>query len=278
MRNVPVGAGRRKNKNISSSCSSAAASHYRQMMMMVPETLQANGEAVLTFGSDSSPLCNSMASGLSLAEKTQPKALFHAPKQSIFVREDSNGDDRTSSEKRGNFGSYEESIDKNCQVFPPQFPFQGSSSIPWPYPWNPAMPSPAFCQLNYPVPFYHAPAFWAHPHPISPQSSANSPALGKHSREGEILFPSNSEKEKSSSRSNGVLIPKTLRIDDPNEASKSSIWSTLGIKHDEKGNSLNGGGSLFKGFDKKSHVAEASPLLHANPAALSRSRIFHERT
>ncbi|WRX17939.1 hypothetical protein QQP08_010426 [Theobroma cacao] len=64
-------------------------------------------------------------------------------------------------------------------------------------------------------------------------------------------------------------------IDDPSEAAKSSIWATLGIKNE----SLSGGG-LFKAFhlksDEKNHIAKTSPVLKANPAALSRSLNFHE--
>ncbi|XP_027360334.1 cyclic dof factor 1-like [Abrus precatorius] len=301
MRNVPVGAGRRKNKN-----SSSSVTHYRQMM--VPEAIQIpNGSlhsAVLTFGSDS-PLCDSMASVLSLAEKTHNG--FHASKQNSTNnnRDDDNNlgggasvTASTLSERKNNAtSSQEESMDnmKSYQGFTSQLCLPGSSSS-WPYSWNPSMTPPAFCQS---VPFYPTPAFWgcmAPPswsvHSVSPQSSVNyqsapssgpnSPTLGKHSRDGDVLFQTNSQKEKSNIENNGVLIPKTLRIDDPTEAAKSSIWSTLGIKN-EKGNSLNGGG-LFKAFaskgsDQKNHVVvEASPVLQANPAALSRSLVFHERT
>ncbi|KAK7407380.1 hypothetical protein VNO78_09251 [Psophocarpus tetragonolobus] len=303
MRNVPVGAGRRKNKN------SSSVSHYRQIM--VPEALQTpNGSlhsAVLTFGSDS-PLCDSMASVLSLAEKTQNGVLngFHSPKQNLNTISNNNGDDNSNSigssvmastlcERRDNAtSSHEESFDKTYpQGFTPQLCFTGSSSSspspsPWPYPWNPAMTPSAFC---HPVPFYPTPAFWGCMSPPSwsvnyqsaPTSGPNSPTLGKHSRDGDILFQKpGTESSNMAENNNTVLIPKTLRIDDPTEAAKSSIWSTLGIKN-EKGNSLNGGG-LFKAFaskgsDDKNHVVvEASPVLQANPAALSRSLVFHERT
>ncbi|CAL0315195.1 unnamed protein product [Lupinus luteus] len=313
MRNVPVGAGRRKNKSYLSS-----AAHYHQII--VPEALQAakldglhngmlgNGAAVLTFGSDS-PLCDSMSSVLSLAEKAQNGVVlngFHAPNQNVFVRYDkkennnnnNEGDnlvaasvlDSTSSENKGH-GVSHEPMNKSHQGFP-QFPcFQGSSS-PWPYPWNPAWPPPPFSQPCYPMAFYPTPAYWGvnvmppptwTAHPISPQShsttcsSPNSPTLGKHSRDGNIISQTNSLKEKTGPESS-VLIPKTLRIDDPGEAAKSSLWSTLGIM-----NEGGGGGGLFKAFPSskggdKNHVVEASPVLHANPAALSRSLIFHERT
>ncbi|KAF7809112.1 cyclic dof factor 1 [Senna tora] len=316
MRNVPVGAGRRKNKN-------SSASQYRHIM--VPKALQiatdnsANGfhnpvlgnrPAVLTFGSDS-PLCDSMASVLNLAEKTQNGVLngFHLAEQNTFVsyvRENCGNDHpigasvttKTSSENKGNT-SLQEPVDKINPAFPPQPScFPGSS---WPNPWNTAqwispVPSPAFCPRGYPVSFYPNPTYWGCTFPgswnipsISAQSSVNhsapnSPTLGKHSREGNILSPTNSPKGKpdteNNSSENGVLIPKTLRIDDPSEAAKSSIWSALGIKN-EKGNSISGGG-LFKAFpakgDDKNYAVEPSLVLQANPAALSRSLTFHEQT
>ncbi|KAF7828042.1 cyclic dof factor 1 [Senna tora] len=312
MRNVPVGAGRRKNK---SSCSS----HYRHVM--VPESLLMakanaanglhnpcleNGATVLTFGSDS-PICNSMASVLNLTEKTQNGVLNgHVPEQNIIVsygREDNRDDHSTStsSEKRGS----QESVDKSCEASPPQLQCVPGSQ--WNYPWNSMqwntpMPPPVFCPPSYPVPFFPTPTYWGCTLPpswnipcISPQysvnhsspsSGSNSPTLGKHSRDGSMLTPANSQKDKSDienkNSENGVLIPKTLRIDDPTEAAKSSIWSTLGIKN-EKANSLNEGGGLFKAFPSKGddknhhHMVEASPVLQANPAALSRSLTFHEQ-
>lgn len=77
-----------------------------------------------------------------------------------------------------------------------------------------------------------------------------------------------------------VLIPKTLRIDDLDEAAKSSMWSTLGIKN-EKNDSANGA-RLFKAFnskdDERTHESDTNLVLQANPAALSRSHNFQEST
>ncbi|KAA8532969.1 hypothetical protein F0562_032914 [Nyssa sinensis] len=300
MRNVPVGSGRRKNK-------SSPASHYRHIM--VSEALQAaradaatgiqyptlktNG-TVLTFSSDA-PLCEPMASGLNLVEKSQ----------NCFQ----NGDDQScgssitvsNSAERGNNVCVQQPAMKNFQGFPPQVPcFPGP---PWPCPWNTAqwrspMPPPAFGPPGFPMSFYPAPPYWGctlpgswnmpwlSPPPSSPDHSnvscsPNSPTLGKHSRDGNMLNPSNSRKEeplKENTSERGVIIPKTLRIDDPSEAAKSSIWSTLGIKNEQMG-STNGGG-LFKAFQskgaEKNHIAETSLALQANPAALSRSLNFHE--
>ncbi|GJZ56681.1 cyclic DOF factor 1-like protein [Tanacetum coccineum] len=106
--------------------------------------------------------------------------------------------------------------------------------------------------------------------------ASSSPSLGKHSRDGEMLTPNGSEEPKK--HKNSVLVPKTLRIDDPDDAAKSSIWSTLGIMNEKIGTR-----GIFKAFGKNSEennkqkVSNASPVLQANPAALSRSFCFQER-
>ena len=320
MRNVPVGAGRRKNKN--------SASHYRHIN--VSEALQnartdvpggvhaphpspkSNG-TVLTFGSDT-PLCESIASVLNLADKTMQNCTqngFHKPEElriSVPYVGGENGDKSangssvttSNSKDEASKNGTQEQVMQNCQSFPPQMPF--FPGAPWPYPWNsaqwsPTMPVPAFCPPGFPMPFYPAAAYWGCsvpgtwnvswiPQPSSPilnapSSSANSPTLGKHSRdENPLKFNSLAEEEspKESNSERCLWIPKTLRIDDPGEAAKSSIWATLGIKND-KADSISGGG-LFKAFqakdDERNHVAENSKVLQANPAALSRSLSFQE--
>jgi len=111
-------------------------------------------------------------------------------------------------------GPDDETFDKSNQCF---FPQQ--------FPWNPAM-----C---YPVSFYPNIAYYGgclvlswNVQSISTQScDQNSTTLGKHSRDGNIILHSKSEKENlgSESNNNSVLIPKTLRIDDTNGIAKSSI-------------------------------------------------------
>ena len=68
-------------------------------------------------------------------------------------------------------------------------------------------------------------------------------------------------------------VPKALRIDNPEEAAKSSIWASLGIKADER--------IIFKSFqskDLKNSETKMPESLQANPAAFSRSQTFQERT
>lgn len=294
MRNVPVGAGRRKNKN------SSSASHYRHILMADPlQTARANGVynpssgingAVLNFGSDS-PLCESMASVLDLAEKKQNCS----PNE--FTRPDhSNGSSNITASTSSDGGYAPQLV--------PSFPGQ-----PWPNTWSsaqwtPAIPPPALFHSSFPISFCPPPPYWGYNvqgswnitcgpsqsstiNPSSPSSSPNSPTLGKHSREGNILCPGSGACREETDRESSIaersipLIPKTLRIDDPSEAAKSSIWATLGIKNDINNSPSRGG--LLKAFqskrdDKTHHGNETSPVLQANPAALSRSAKFHETT
>nr|XP_043632528.1 cyclic dof factor 1-like [Erigeron canadensis] len=288
MRNVPVGAGRRKNKT--------AVSQYRQITVteglpseLSHTVLKPNG-TVLTFGSDT-PLCESMASVLNIADKTIRQDSFRKPEELIIPVPPSNDDNasRPSSNEM-----------QNCHGFSPQMPcFPGA---PWPYPWNPQM-GPPFCPPGFPMPFYPAAPYWgcaipvpgpgATPgpwnmqwvpppnfHPVPPANYAASPSgpisptLGKHSR------AENGEEEsiKEDEPVKSLWVPKTLRIDDPDEAAKSSIWATLGIKTDTSV-SANGRG-MFKAFqskgEEKNSLKETSPALQANPAALSRSLNFQE--
>ncbi|KAG6635480.1 cyclic dof factor 3-like [Carya illinoinensis] len=306
MRNVPVGAGRRKNKN--------SASHFRHITISdalqaaridAPNgdhypTLKSNGR-VLSFGLDA-PICDSMASILNLGEKKVLECTrngFHSLEESrtpVPCKGRENGDDCSSGSSVTISNSMEEggkhrpleAFVQSINGLPPQVPCL--PGVPWPYPWNSAVPPPALCPPGFPMPFYPA-AYWncgvpgtwsipwlspqSSPNQKSPSSGQNSPTLGKHSRDSDMLKSDNSEKEPSKQKTGSVLVPKILRIDDPSEAAKSSIWATLGIKKES-----NIGGGMFKAFksksDEKNHVAELSPMLRANPAALSRSLNFHE--
>ncbi|KAF5734139.1 cyclic dof factor 3 [Tripterygium wilfordii] len=303
MRNVPVGAGRRKNKN--------SVSHYHHIN--ISEALQAarmetsngthhpvlksNGR-VLSFGLDK-PICSSMASVLTLSDKD----IFNGTRNGFHGHEEQrnpgpckgreNCDDCSSGSSVLLSTSAEEG-GRNCSQEPSMQNVNGFSSpipcLPWAYPWNSAVPSPAFCPPGYPISFY--PAYWNcnfgatwNIPSLSPQSSSSnqkapssgpkSPTLGKHSRDGNMDKSDDLEEQPCRQKNGRVLVPKTLRIDDPTEAAKSSIWATLGIKNE----SINGGG-IFKSFlskgDERNHISETARVLQANPAALSRSINFQE--
>ncbi|XP_027904023.1 cyclic dof factor 1-like [Vigna unguiculata] len=292
MRNVPVGAGRRKNKN--------SASHYRHIT--ISEALQAaridspngthllkpNGK-VLSFGLDP-PICDSMASVLNLAEKKTRNAFQSMEDQRNKDDDRSSGSSITVSNEESGKSTSQESLvpnnNNNGFIHHHHHHVPCISTVPWAYPWNSGVPSaPALCPPGFPMSFYPH-AFWnipwfpthhAAPAPRSPGSGPNSPTLGKHSRDDDLAKQEHVHEEPSRQRNGSVLVPKTLRIDDPSEAAKSSIWATLGIK-----NECVSGGGMFKGFqskkDEKERVVETSPVLRANPAALSRSLNFHENS
>ncbi|KAH7656367.1 Zinc finger Dof-type protein [Dioscorea alata] len=247
MRNVPVGAGRRKSKN--------SSLHYKHLNIINPScpTIPTNSNAtVLSFGPDT-PLCESMASLLNLK----------------------------------NSSSETENAKEHSSSSPTQTNLQASSALKnfpcfngpqWPIQWS-----------SIPIPMCSTTAYWTVPcfPPLTPGSSGTSPnslTLGKHTRDGSVLINGNDSDKGDSLRKSDpercLWIPKTLRIDDPGEAAKSSVWATIGINN-ENADSVNRGG-LFKAFhpktDSKKHTVEASPVWHANPAAVSRSLSFHENS
>ncbi|XP_054806704.1 cyclic dof factor 3-like [Prosopis cineraria] len=251
MRNVPVGAGRRKTKN---------TSHYRYVAineaLRVARIVAPNGThgKVLSFGSGAHT-CSvlNLAGNKSVSKSTRNRFHNHI------------------SENQRNTSSIEE-IKKNT-LQNPCLP-----DVPWPHP-------PGFPPLssNHPAAFWNVnlPWFSANSSSAILKSSGcgpNSLILGKHARDGDMLGPGYQQKEPPKQRNGSVLVPKTLRIDGPSEAAKSSIWATLGIKNE----SLSGG-SMFEAFlsrkdgkNHRHHRVETSSVLRANPAALSRSVYFHE--
>ncbi|CAN4100412.1 unnamed protein product [Withania somnifera] len=292
MRNLPVGAGRRKSKNL--------ASHYRHIS--IPEGLLAAGiespnglvhhpifkpnGTILSFGPDL-PLCESMASALNQAEKRVSNGIQNGSQKVEQNNSFCKGGNTVDECYRG---EPHKAVMHNVNGIPSPVPcFHG---VPWPFPWNAAVPMSAICPIPFPMPFFPTPYWncnvppWSNPWMGPPLRAANEKTsgsdptspLGKHSREGDLLKPSNpgakeQSEQKYSERS--ILIPKTLRIDDPDEAAKSSIWSTLGIKYDSANR-----GEFFKALqpksDDKHNKASTPPVLHTNPAALSRSITFQQ--
>ncbi|WOK93651.1 hypothetical protein Cni_G02351 [Canna indica] len=340
MRNVPVGAGRRKSKH--------SSSQYRQIMIpsdgFQPSQLESpdmnhhqtlpcgppaptrplNGnETILNFGTDL-PLCESMASALNIQEQDNKGdsslKLYGENRDASSVTASNYFQNRLT----GNSVPVEQNgMQGYCNgIGPmPQFPYYHPLA-PWAYPWssgwtnvapmmvgrflpevvhrpvngNPtAVPwspptmvaAPAFCP---PLSFPYVPASFCGSISNWPNGTLNvpwfgfnsgicqssftsnngcsengSPTLGKHSRDACLQDEEKIEKS--------LWIPKTLRIDDPEEAAKSSIWTTLGIKPEV---------GLFKPFqskaESKAQTSDAAQVLQANPAALSRSKSFQEST
>lgn len=324
MRNVPVGAGRRRNKSsasrycelsVSDALQAAARvnlpngaynQHYHQRHHHpLPVGSPNTHGTVLTFGSSTdSPLCQSMASMLNLTGEKKESAVVTKSDFRMGSRE--NGCDenrpaasatatRTAAGSEGGDGkidSSNEHLSQNINGYANHQIPGGFPGFQWPYGFVP-FPTGFVPSAGFPMPFYPPPSsYWngvppvpwttttvrpwvvssssCSTAPISPSSNPTSPTLGKHSREGETL---NQE------RSSSVLVPKILRIDDPEEAAKSSIWTTLGIKKEKVDHVSKGG--FFKGLQskKKNDVEKTkeSSVLNANPAALARSITLQER-
>ncbi|GJY19867.1 cyclic DOF factor 1-like protein [Tanacetum coccineum] len=222
-RTMPVGAGRRKPKNLTSSCCFENIYHEALTVISFSLDLHHDDSSVSCANKENTGDCSS---GSTVTTSNSVDETTHA---------------------RNGF--------PNVPCIP---------GVSWSYnPWHLVIP----IQMVYPSPYWNY-------IPWLPASS--SPSLGKHSRDGEMLTPNGSEEPKK--HKNSVLVPKTLRIDDPDDAAKSSIWSTLGIMNEQIGTR-----GIFKAFGKNSEennkqkVSNASPVLQANPAALSRSFCFQER-
>jgi hypothetical protein len=87
----------------------------------------------------------------------------------------------------------------------------------------------------------------------------------------------NSINNNNSSSGSSLWAPKTLRIADPVDAARSSIWSTLGLGRPSLASSLSSSSSLSSPpFQAKPDKASVNPMPHSNPAALSRSAVFNE--
>ncbi|KAG7017657.1 Cyclic dof factor 2 [Cucurbita argyrosperma subsp. argyrosperma] len=260
MRNVPIGAGRRRNKQL--------ASQYRQIIVssegvaattrLETSGVESTGNGtVLKFGSEAAPLCESMETVLSLGDQ----------KRSIEIgcgdspeEPSSCGSSMTTTSIRRNElpnSSTEIAGSNTVHCYPvPQLVFplnQGgngvipsamaqssdtTSSHPNPVQWLPAtmLAVPGFCGPSLPLQFVPA-SYWGctpvwttgssdvcasqtSPATIGRCQTSSSPTLGKHSRDADSL----TEEEKPEKC---VVIPKTLRVDNPSEASRSPMWTTL---------------------------------------------------
>ncbi|KAI4319145.1 hypothetical protein MLD38_032780 [Melastoma candidum] len=249
MRSMPVGAGRRKTK--SAQC--------RRRRIMISGTLVGAKVGV----SDCIQLPHLKSN------RVEPRFAGDNGKQGNECSSASSITTSNPADNRSKLFASQEGKAPNCTGIPSQIPCL--PGFPWSYPWNPAVPAPAF---------YPAAAFWTWNVPLvssqqSPFSSGqnatfastDSAISGKRSREPEPEI-------QSPKQGNGCLIkPKTLGINDPKEAAKSSIWTSLGIARDSTIKGASSCGFKQKGVEKVQD-AEKLPALHANPAALSRSCIF----
>ncbi|EXB22882.1 Dof zinc finger protein [Morus notabilis] len=321
IRNVPVGAGRRRNKHSSSQYHQGATnsdatavtqggtnggdSQSLSCLPASPRIVSGNQEMVKLVSD--TPLYESMETKLNLRDQKRTNTWSAAYGDGCEEPSSSSCSmATTTSQDNGYLGK-----DDSSAVHTNPTPCYPVTVPHWAYPWNPgwsimmvganssnpgpsvmssmpAMTAPGFCAPNIPFPFVPAPYWGCVPSwdsrkwisPVSPSSSTSnsgcsgsgSPTLGKHSRDTNMQAEEKTEQ--------CLWVPKTLRIDDPDEAAKSSIWSTLGIEPDT--NQPVGRGGIFKAFkpksDAKSDAKDDDHVLQSNPAALSRSRSFQEST
>nr|AOW73089.1 DNA-binding with one finger protein 8 [Eleusine coracana] len=334
MRNIPVGAGRRKSKSSSSNCRSilipgSSLAHPVGDASLYSLSIKGS-QAAVKFG-PASPLCNSMTSVLKIGEQTNnanPDSTAQPRNGETQTCAPSTSDSPPSEPLKGAAGGHQNGIIGQCNGITSMHPIPCFPGPPFVYPWSPAWngipamtapvcPAPAeaanssehgntsnvqwnvppmvpvmppgFCGPPIPFPVM-PPSVWPFITPwpngawsppwlgpnsglsaSSPTSSSTcsdngSPILGKHSRDSK---PQGDEKSERC-----LWIPKTLRIDDPDEAAKSSIWTTLGIEPGERG--------MFRPFQSKpesrEQISGATRVLQANPAAMSRSQSFQEKT
>ncbi|WVZ58933.1 hypothetical protein U9M48_009149 [Paspalum notatum var. saurae] len=301
MRNVPVGAGRRKNKH-------AAASHFfHRVRAVLPDAAAAGplntngGGTVLSFANPALAGPCSEAEGSSNSRDHQDTTTTTSPHGGGGIsREKLTVED----EKTANGGSgvlqlpsivAAASMNNNgAAVWPSPAATYFSSGIAIPiYPaapgyWGCCMVPPGPWSLPWPVQPPPPPQAQGLVSPTTapPSSSSSGPGpgslltLGKHPRD---------DREGDEAK---VWAPKTIRIDDADEVARSSIWSLIRTKGDDKKQDEaadHAGGRLGTVFEPKLEakkkamqgmavVTGSTPPLHghANPVALTRLVTFQE--
>lgn len=331
MRNVPVGSGRRRNKDPSHHhhftkvCDYTIATNgdvsdatQRQSVAAKPCLLQGSGKQNETACKSVSPVSNikeqnnadliSLVSGDNKEEKSCASSAVVSgssenwmPENTVKKEEDNtsaygNGvkvpDHKMQPHHAGPVSVFSRNpaavmATNQCSEDGIHTPGNGTVS-PLSLPPLPMVPTPGICAPAVPFPFPLVPAFvscipgwpsglWGAPWPGSSAptllslppnglalSGSNSGVLGKHTSVANLQEEQKAEKK--------FWVPKALRIDNPEEAAKSSIWASLGIKPDDR--------IIFKSFqskDLKNSATKTPESLQANPAAFSRSQTFQER-
>jgi len=297
MRNVPVGAGRRKSK------SASATSHFLQRVRaglpvdpLVCAAAKTNG-TVLSFGSAMSSL-DLTEQMKQLKEKLVPIA---GDERSVGSRNQGPSAKAEDPDRKENV-----TADKSARVV--QHPCMTNGVAMWPFSCAPPVPASAcYGPGSIAIPFYPAAAaaaaYWgcmvpgawsgAWP-PHSGQSETGSSitsASPAASTKSNICFtpgkhPRDRDEEGGAKGNGKVWVPKTIRIDDVDEVARSSILSLIGIGGDKAGKDGGRGCKLARVFEQNEEAARTAtphsaaisglPFLQGNPAALSRSLTFQE--
>lgn len=157
------------------------------------------------------------------------------------------------------------------------WPWNGAPGGMWgSFPW-PCMP-PTMCPTMWGSPPFNWTSAWSMP--WGPAAAAGAVvAAAAAATASSTARKHRLESSQVGSGAEGCLwVPKTLRINDPDEAARSSIWTTLGLG-DGPG-SLAMGRVVTKAFRCKSETKDGDESTtqsrHSNPAAMSRSMAFNE--
>ncbi|KAG4912774.1 hypothetical protein JHK86_053207 [Glycine max] len=314
MRNVPIGAGRRKNKHLASQyqhiivtsdgipasrlettdSSGLQQQHIASLESSVSFRSSADNCTMLKFGTDT-PLCKSMDSMLNLRD--QRRCADASSISCVEYRGEPSlcGSSVMTNGAQGNeLSEHNTSNWLQCYPVPPWvLPYPGwnnvnsmeavhRSSAPMCNPYNntgptamqwcptPMVAIPGMCPPSIPLQFDPMLAFRRLPRLITVAAQAMAHQHLENTRDTVCTDEEKSEK--------CVLVPKTIRIDAPNEASKSPIIrATLAIKLDKQQFVSNG--DILKKIEPKEgkdRVLGASQILEANPAAISRAHAFQE--
>ncbi|GMH07856.1 hypothetical protein Nepgr_009696 [Nepenthes gracilis] len=276
IRNIPVGAGRRKNKHASSQFQVVVNSgdHFHSSPTQLSSPAGSSTETREGLRADGgAPLCESVVTMLTLRD----------PKNPLDYSADASGERMGLSSPESEISNKAEQVPGPLLAYPWNSFWNGMAYggdggghavlVPW---CSPAMATdPRFCTPRIAFPFVHPSCWgwdaraWNLPPATAPSdggcSGNSSPSLGKHSRDGNSDGGEKPEKS--------LWYPKTLRVDDPEEAARSSIWTTLGIKPRRKEEPSSKVG-VFEAFPSRTggdpDSSEADRVLQANPAALSR--------
>ncbi|XP_058754015.1 cyclic dof factor 1-like [Vicia villosa] len=276
IRNVPIGAGKRRNKHLPLQnvpvihTDSNPASHMEEV-----------------------PLSESLETVLNLKSRRKIETDSSTVKDDIEDPSNFSATAANSGEKEHSENGIEHvGLTPQYNGLIPLHSLHYYSAPPWTYPcWNPtpfqpdnitSSPAPMMA-VEIPMP---PSSYWGcMPNWVgqmdgiqSPSSSVSSgtcsgnrsPTLGKHWRDGSTQAEDTTK--------HNIWVPKTIRINNPEEAAKSSIWSTLRTKSQQNKPIMKGG--VFKSFEPKSSASsrdsDDNQILRANPAAFSRSGTFQE--
>ncbi|XP_028756321.1 cyclic dof factor 1-like, partial [Neltuma alba] len=286
IRNVPVGAGKRKNKHSPLPVGPDSASVAHTDSNSPPTVSRPTGGMGNSPGiGEDAPLCESLEAVLNL--KGQKKTEVDS---SIGDDGEEASKDFESREKECSANEIEQvGLQQEVNGFNPLHPLHYYPVPPWAYQWSPCWnsmvfrPGPAYMgsasmmavpgftapTMEFsPGPFYSSPlpswtgqkeespfagsTFSGIPSPSSSTSSSvcsgtKSPTLGKHSRDVST--------QTGDAMRRNLWVPKTLRINDPEEAARSSIWSAFGTKREQNKPIIKG--SVFKSFEPKSEGASS---------------------